>query len=205
MCDLRFFISLIASRISSNVTKLNRNQILENVTRNGNFKVRQIKAGKLTVKGLVNDLKFNKIVNDTVRKNTEKFIGGQKFLKNLTIENLHVENGVSDNLEEITKLTFDKPLNLTNIKIKNIHFKNEFNGVNRADFGSDSDNATITENQIFDTVIVYGKVDIASKKINQEEVEDLVENTVKIDEPFEFNSVKFGESKSVFDEFCKET
>ncbi|XP_044255131.1 uncharacterized protein LOC123005441 [Tribolium madens] len=188
---------VIADKISSNETKFNEalNQTSsENVVINRDLKVDKIKTGSITVKGLVNNLNFTQIVNDTVKKDSDRLIGGHKNFNKLTINNLHTENGITlHNLAEIDKLTIDKPINLTNIKVENIYFENEFNGVDKKIFGNENntDHTIIPKNLNLDTVVVFGNVYIASNKISEVEIEDLVENSVKLDEPFEFNSATF--------------
>ncbi|XP_015834885.2 uncharacterized protein clos isoform X1 [Tribolium castaneum] len=187
-------IHVITDQILSNETVFNNDfneTSSENVVITRELlEVDKIKARSILVKGLVNDLNFTQIVNDTVRKDSNGFIGGHKNFNKLTINNLHAETGITLDSLEIDKLTIDKPLNLTNLKVKNIHFENEFNGIDRKIFGNDTDN-TISQNLTLGTVVVFGTVQIASNKINGVEIEHLVENSVKLDEPFEFDSATF--------------
>ena len=185
----------------SNVTTFDKNLTIEasadNLTINDNVKAGVVKAKTLSIKGLVNDLAFNQIVDDTVTKDTNRVIGGHKHFNNLTTNTIKVENRVYiDQIpDKIDELRLDGPLNIKKIKIDNLYFDNKCNQVDKVDFdGFDgSTNGTIvTGDQNLDTVTIYGHTFIKSNKIGNTRIDDLVDNSVKLDEPHEFNFANFG-------------
>lgn len=168
----------------------------ETVYIDDDYNVESVKAKTITVKGLVNDLFFDEMVNDTVTKDTDRLVRGHKYFgEKLTTVELSVNKGF-DVPSEIDELALAGPFEITTVKIENLYFEKEFNGVDRHSFGKNETHEdgcrTVEGEQVFNTLTIFGGAYIASNQINGIDVRELSENSVKLDEPFEFNFVTFG-------------
>lgn len=170
------------------IQKENLTLILEN-----DLIIDEFEAKSIFVKGLVNGLAFDEIINDVVFKNSKELIRGKKTFQNLAIDNLTVQNRLDINLNPINNIIFDDFLKLNNSEIENIYFIGEFNGIKPENFGKidDVQARIVTDEHTFDTLVIYGKVFIDSNKINDIIIDDIVENTLKINEEFTIESATF--------------
>lgn len=167
-----------------------------------------IKADKIIAEGLINGINFTEIILDTVtttnnnnNTNIEKnIIRGEKQFKNLTIEELTVVNNgidfdemINSNFDDLIRIKGPIKIPQLNSKTENIYFTDRFNGLEYNQLTTSDEEYSklprnISDEQVFDTIIIYGEAIIKSNQINDIDLNDLVNNTIKIDEEFNFNT-----------------
>ncbi|RZC40837.1 uncharacterized protein BDFB_005868, partial [Asbolus verrucosus] len=162
----------------------------------------KIFQGDLDIVGMTNAFKINNVNVEELENKVMKIDGnqtiiGKHHIKHVAVDNdLNVQNGVSDKIfSEENEMRIKGPLKIKEIQIKNLYFENKLNGVDKASFGKykidENDRRIVDGDYTFESIIVYGDVFIASNKINNVQINDLADNTVKIDEPFEFDMATF--------------
>lgn len=160
----------------------------------------------LQVNGKMNDHDFDELVRDTVMKNSDKIITGHKTISTLNVENIKLRNseamdGIFTMENEIDNFTINHDINIeSELSVNNINFYKQINGVPKEEFGIqkvDGVEYLVNETQEFDSITVYSKAYIESKKINDVDLEYLIEESVKRDESHEFENAIFVNKSSV--------
>ncbi|KAG5875472.1 hypothetical protein JTB14_016239 [Gonioctena quinquepunctata] len=151
---------------------------------------------KMRVDGRINGFNFTDIANDAVTFDTPFKIFGNKTFRNLTIDKLKVVNDFEfDRYLGINQKTFamKKLEGLENLSVEHIHFGQKLNNVDKSDLGSfmDDNELDVKGDKEIDKITVFGNVYVESNFVNNVNLGELENNTVKIDEPFHFDSVEF--------------
>lgn len=159
-----------------------------------------LKTNNLNINGFVNDLNISELLQDVATADTAFKIFSHKTIKSLTVEHLKAKNDFdlinqSKALEQYDiKLTGDMYLD-NEVSINNIYFTDTCNRVEKNNFivskKYKNGSYLISGNQEFDVIKVFGKVFVDSNIINEENLTDFELNTVKVDEPFDFETVTF--------------
>lgn len=162
--------------------------------------VTNLSANHLVTHGKVNGYNFNKMLEDTVFIGQTYHIKGFKQFAGMSVENLTAVHGL--NLEFMSEkiindgLVFNQDVELpNNISVENILFNGDFNGVTRTNFRSlliAENGSDIVGTQRFGKIVILGNAYIEDGQINNQIVQDMVDNSVKIDEITSFNSFTFG-------------
>ncbi|XP_018568702.1 uncharacterized protein LOC108908983 [Anoplophora glabripennis] len=157
-----------------------------------------LKANNLNINGFVNDLNISELLKDVATVDTAFKIFSHKTLKSLTIENLKAKNSFDfmNHMKHDIKLAGDLYID-KEVAISNIHFTDSCNGVEKNNFtvSKKFENGSyfIDGSQEFDTIKVFGAVFVDSNIINDVNLTDFEYNTIKVDEPFDFETVTFNE------------
>lgn len=162
------------------------------------LKAKSTEIGKWNSSGLVNNKDFSQIVLDTVRKGTNASFNGTKELENLSAVTMQVDSlnteKLMDNSSNWNNFEINRDITLTDANINGITFDGLCNGYDKQQFHK---MWILKENDIFEGDYTFkkataaGPVYISSGYINNIRVMDLLDNTVKINEPFSFNSANF--------------
>lgn len=177
---------------------LNKEQIISGKTHVQFLKTTDASINRLHSEGLVNKVKFDEVVNDTVKRSKSSTVKGIKHFSNLRATRFNspeINMHQAPNIYRNTKiLEIDGDTRFSQIKVENIHFKNECNGHSAEKYKNLwllRDGDIVNGDFHFKNITIIGPLYIKSNHINHVSVTDLSENTVKIDEPFHFKSATF--------------
>lgn len=176
------------------------NQTINNTMTFNNLLCDALTVTNLNISGFVNGLNVTEMFNDVVTTDTPSHISSHKTLMSLTIENLKVKNN-PDFIKQMKSLRkynvkVEGDMYIENeVRVKNIHFIDSFNGVKKDNFtlneSHENGSHLVHGSQEFDSIKVFGRVFVGSNVINGVNLTDFEDNTIKIDEPFEFETVTF--------------
>lgn len=179
---------------------LDQDQTLHGKIHVKNFNAKQAHINSLIcTNGTINGYHFDKIVNDTVTKQDNITVTGHKHFANLSIDSLVVKQGIDLNrilsvIQGNRIFTMSGDVAFFNSTIENIYFEDACNGMPKRKFEkmwSLQKEDTLYGDYHFNKIIVMDDLYVQSGRINNVSVKDLVEKTVKTDEPFHFDSGKF--------------
>lgn len=206
ICNFEMFVFRISSAkpyIGSNnwddVVTLDHDQTLNATVYFNNLHAKEADIQILTCKSTINNYNFDKMVQDTATNKQNITVIGHKHFINLSGDNLVVKYGID--LKRILNIiksnrifTMSGDVVFWNSTIENIHFEKSCNGYLRKRFEKMwtlHDGDTYYGDFHFNKVTVMGQLYISSDHINNISVSELLEKTVKTDEPFHFNSAIF--------------
>ncbi|KRT79229.1 hypothetical protein AMK59_8134, partial [Oryctes borbonicus] len=164
--------------------------------------IESINANFTDVEGLVNGYNFAEMLQDTVDVNTT-YIQGCKTFEFLRVENLFVESGVDmksiqeklKKAQESFQIKVDQIILPDNISIEKLNVEGHLGRMKSEDFAKNWKEEANTQeffgNHSFNTVTVFEEATILSKKINGFNFQDIVENTLKVNESYYFDDVTF--------------
>lgn len=163
-----------------------------------NIKAKNINA-TFTKLNQFNGYNFNEVIDDTVFKGKDDKIKGHKLFSNLTLFEARVENGINTtNLINYLFKPFkkEKDFQITpNLIIKNLNISSTINDVPvEAITPNVCKDVIITGEQIFGKVTSYKNTFIKGNRLNGLNITQINEDTLKIYEPFEFESVDIGKT-----------
>lgn len=161
-----------------------------------NVTAKSISAQNVDLKGLINSENLTEILNDAVMRDETRDISGTKTFANITIHFLETrkKSGNSDGDVKIVRLPNIDVLH--NVSVENIHFNGTLNDMSNDEFlnvlDEEVDEVVVDGDMQLGNVTVFGSVYVESERIGHFSLDDFVNNTIKRDEPFEFDTVEFG-------------
>lgn len=183
---------------------LNQDQIINGTTViQAPVTAKRIESKTIQCNSLINGMNFTDMVTDSIFYGQKQKIMGHKIFTDLNIENLEAGNIDLDELQyaiEELQEVFELEANTDfpdDINVENITFVDKFNDIPSASFGnqwlSNLDGELIKSNQTFKKIIIIGNCFIPSGLINNISIKDIAENSIKLDEDFEFETITFSE------------
>lgn len=165
-------------------------------TLHSNLLANNLKVNGLTLTGLLNGLNFSEIIQDSVSVDSKRNITGLKTFENLSVTSLLVNEG---DLEKFGTINDTFEINgdfaIPKLSVNHLNVTKSCNGMDKqlldSLYSRDYVN-NVYENTSLKTVTIFGNAFIRSHLINGVPMKELVEETVKIDEPFRFFSGIFG-------------
>lgn len=177
---------------------INEEQVISGKTHVQFLKTNNASVNRLHSEGLVNNVKFDEIVQDTVKRSKSSTIKGVKSFTTLSSTgfnsagiNMHQAPNISKNTKRI-EMGGDATFSYMNVE--NINFNNECNGYNAEKYRNLwllRDGDILNGDFAFKNITIFGPLHIKSNHINHLSVTDFSQNTVKTDEPFHFKSATY--------------
>lgn len=155
-------------------------------------------AKNLEIDGNIDGINFTKMVEDAVVIDVPQKLSGTKNFTNLNIEHLRLKNNfdAKKKLQEIkdNNLILEDLDDIDTITANKVYFNNKLNGIYKTKFETvKNDKKLIVEgDHEFEEITVFGSVFIETNQINHIDLDDVEENSIKIDEPQIFKNVEFG-------------
>ncbi|CAG9820000.1 unnamed protein product [Phaedon cochleariae] len=166
---------------------------------------RSMVISNMTVRGLIESLNAKKILNDAVTINHHLRLAGDKTFRNLIIDDLKLK---TSHFEKVLEQLAENTLELSNVKtlenvnVESLHFTQSFNDVSNVVLKNENETEKMMVelgDQEFNSIKVFGNVFIESNCLNNIDMSDLYLNTVKVDEPHQFDFVDFANDVIVSD------
>ncbi|XP_017775972.1 PREDICTED: uncharacterized protein LOC108562216 isoform X2 [Nicrophorus vespilloides] len=177
----------------------NVEQIITGTTKIQSLEVGGVETENVSVNGKINGIDLSEMLSDSVYVDSTDTIGGRKWFKNVTVDNLTSKKDIKMNkiptMLKKAQATFNEDLELSNnVAIEKITFKSTMNGISADEFAANwvnGEDIVIAGDKHLDTLILHGGLFVDSNRINNVDLTDLAVNSVKADEPHTFNSIQF--------------
>lgn len=165
-----------------------------------NVNINSINASKMFVKENINGLNVDYMLKDSVFKYNTSNVNGVKLFQNITIENLTVNYGV--NMKKLPSI-LNKPMKIEsdikfpeNFIVNNIYFDHSLNGILKTDFSLNPQkhcaSLVFDGARNFERIVVYQDTYIRSNFINHLNITEVHQNSIKMNEPFQFETLNLG-------------
>ncbi|CAG9856325.1 unnamed protein product [Phyllotreta striolata] len=178
------------------------NQTIHPVLVASDLKANRSSVKRLAIDGEINGVDFARMMRDTISKDEFAKVSGVKNFTDLVVENLTIAGdfGLARRLEEMENLnlTLENLDRTEGVVARNVYFGSRLNGVDLSEFEIDEENAmddkiVVEGDHEFEEITVLGDVYIESNEINDIDLDDIQENSVKTDEQQIFVNAQFGE------------
>lgn len=160
------------------------------------LRAKSISAQNVDLNSLINNENLTEILNDAVTRDSTREIFGTKTFGNITIHFLESKKKSGASEEDTRSIRLKDIDDLDKLSVTNINFNHKLNGMEKEDFESILDEEVLElllhEDRKLGNMTVYGRVFIESERIGNIVLNDFENNTVKMDEPFDFGNVEFG-------------
>lgn len=157
--------------------------------------MKSISAQNVELKGLINNENLTDILNDAVTLDSKREISGTKSFGNITIHFLETKKKIGKSNDDSETIHLSDIEVLDTISVENINFKEKLNDVDKDELKDFLDEELLElvlhGDRRLGNMTVYGNVYIESNHIGNVSLEDFENNTVKRDEPFDFDTVEF--------------